>query len=296
LKYRKLLKLSLKIAISGFALYVVFSKIEGRVFCDLLVNLHPGWLFVALVFFNLSKVLSAFRLNTYFQMAGTHISPKENLRLYYVGMFYNLFLPGGIGGDGFKVYLLNKAQNGSVKKLVSASLLDRLSGLTALVALASGISVMLISSYFKGYQVIPYFLGAGVILVFPAYYLLLRLFFKDFTCHFFKTNLQSLGVQLLQIGCAFFILVALGVDARYVEYFALFLVSSIVAVLPFTIGGIGAREMVFLFAGMYLGIEEHQAVTFSILFFLITALSSFVGIFLDHKVTSPVLAKDTLSA
>lgn len=199
-------------------------------------------------------------------------------------MFYNLFLPGGIGGDGLKIYLLNKSKNGSVKKLIAASLLDRLSGLIALIVLVLLISATFVHHYLDH---IPFLNGAiisAVILAFPVFYACIHLFFKSFTQSFIKTNALSLGVQLMQLISAYFILLAIGVEANYVEYLAVFLVSSIVAVLPFTIGGIGARELMFLLASEYFAIEQFQAVTFSILFFIITAISSFAGVFIDPKV------------
>ncbi len=73
------------------------------------------------------------------------------------------------------------------------------------------------------------------------------------------------------------------VDDLYIEYLTLFLLSSIVAVLPFTIGGVGARELVFIFGANYLMIDKNTAVAFSILFFMITAVSSFTGIFFETK-------------
>jgi uncharacterized membrane protein YbhN (UPF0104 family) len=66
----------------------------------------------------------------------------------------------------------------------------------------------------------------------------------------------------------------------------LFLLSSVVAVLPFTIGGIGARELVFIFGADYLLIDKNTAVAFSILFFIITAVSSLSGIFYGTKLKS----------
>ena len=76
---------------------------------------------------------------------------------------------------------------------------------------------------------------------------------------------------------------ALLVSGMYVEYMTLFLLSSVVAVIPFTIGGIGARELVFIFGADYLLIDKNTAVAFSILFFVITAVSSFTGIFYETR-------------
>ena len=50
------------------------------------------------------------------------------LCLCYVGMFYNLFLPGGIGGDAYKVYQLRKYHQGRTFAIVQAMIFDRLNG------------------------------------------------------------------------------------------------------------------------------------------------------------------------
>ena len=83
--------------------------------------------------------------------------------------------------------------------------------------------------------------------------------------------------QLAQLICAWFILKSLGVTENFLAYQLVFLLSSIVAVLPLTIGGVGARELVFVYAHTYAGIEEATAVAFSLIFFLISAMISLIG-------------------
>ena len=70
---------------------------------------------------------------------------------------------------------------------------------------------------------------------------------------------------------------ALGISENILAYQLVFLLSSIVAVLPLTIGGVGARELVFIYAHTYAGIQETAAVAFSLIFFLISALVSLSG-------------------
>ena len=68
-----------------------------------------------------------------------------------------------------------------------------------------------------------------------------------------------------------------------VDYLTLFLVSSVVAVLPISIGGVGVRELTFLYGFGLLGSDANSGVLFSFLFFLITALSSLAGTLFLHK-------------
>jgi hypothetical protein len=274
-----ILKLILKISITVLAGYVVVRKIDLEETKNTLLSADLLWLLLALVLFNISKWISAVRLNGFFSVAGLDLSFRYNLILYYVGMFYNLFLPGGIGGDGYKVYLLHRNFKTPVGTLISATLLDRLNGMVALVFLAlllmlpldlpdTGIPVLL-------------FLILLIGIVYPVFYLIVRVFFKKFSGYFIEPNLFSLGVQLCQLISAFFILRSLGIQNLYLAYMVLFLLSSIVAVLPFTIGGIGARELVFIFGANYLMIDRNTAVAFSLLFFVLTAVSSFAGTFME---------------
>lgn len=279
-RYSRFLKPVAKLAFSAAALYYVFGKIDLQQTQQIFVSLEFLWLIPAAVFFILSKVASSIRLNIFFKSIGLMITERYNLRLYAIGMYYNLFLPGGIGGDGYKVYLLNKQHEQiKLKSLISATLLDRIAGLYALVVLA-GILGYFLPEYFEHQQ----WLISGLIVVsVPAYYLLVKLLFSKLVKATTNTVLLSFVVQGFQVVCAYFILLALQVKAQYVVYQFVFLISSIVAVFPFTVGGVGARELTFVLSHDYLGIDQNVAVAFSLLFFLITAATSLVGAFLSEK-------------
>jgi uncharacterized membrane protein YbhN (UPF0104 family) len=276
----KKIKTAAKLVLTGLALYLVFRKIDTDSLWDLAKSLHFFWLISAVILFVFSKVATAFRLNLYFKNIDLYISEKKNWRLYLIGMFYNLFLPGGIGGDGYKVYLLNKHHKTAVKKLLQAVLLDRLGGLVAIVFLLFVFFLLvqvdipwLESTWWNALMVL------GLILTIPAFWLVQKFLFKDFLPSFVSANAWSFAGQIAQLICAYFILRALGIQEQILAYQLVFLLSSIVAVLPLTIGGVGARELVFIYAHTYAGIEETAAVAFSMIFFLITAGTSLVGAF-----------------
>src|SRR5215203_547645 len=122
------IKLLLKIAITVVCFWYISTKIDFRKALDAFTKAHWWYLFTALLFFILSKILSAFRLNIYFDNIKLRLSTKTNLKLYWLGMFYNLFLPGAISGDAYKVLLLNRKYKTPYKKASAAVLLDRFSG------------------------------------------------------------------------------------------------------------------------------------------------------------------------
>ena len=272
------LKTALKILLTGGALYLVFQKIDTAQLLQLSKNLSWPWLLPAIALFVGSKVATAIRLNHYFANIHLLLSAWENWRLYLIGMFYNLFLPGGIGGDGYKVYLLNKEFKTPVKELLKASLLDRLGGLVAIVALLLAL-LGLIELPWQGFATwtSKALLFAAALGVIPAFWLLQKVLFSNFLPSFWQGIIWSLVGQLAQMASVFCLLLALGVQDKFLAYQAVFLLSSIVAVLPLTIGGVGARELVVVYAHSYAGIQETEAVAFSLLFFLISAAVSLSG-------------------
>jgi len=278
------LKTALKILLTGGALYLVFQKIDTVQLLQLSKNLSWPWLLPAIALFVGSKVATAIRLNHYFANIQLVLSTWENWRLYLIGMFYNLFLPGGIGGDGYKVYLLNKAFKTPVKQLLKASLLDRLGGLVAIIALLLAL-VGLIELPWKWFETwtTKILLLAAALGVVPAFWLLQKVLFPNFLPSFWKGIIWSLVGQLAQMAAVVCLLLALGVQDKFLAYQAVFLLSSIVAVLPLTIGGVGARELVVVYAHSYAGIQETEAVAFSLLFFLISAAVSLSGAWVKWK-------------
>lgn len=275
---KKKLTTALKLVLTGLALFLVFRKIDTNQLWQITKTIHWFWLVPAILIFVLSKLFTAFRLNLYFKNIGLHISEKLNIKLYLIGMFYNLFLPGGIGGDGYKVYLLNKHFQTPVKSLVQASLLDRLGGLVAIIFLLL-VLILPVDLALPFASQIPWevLVGVAALLVVPVFWLMQKLLFKFFLPSFWKANGWSMAGQVAQLVCAWFILKSLGVTENFLAYQLVFLLSSIVAVLPLTIGGVGARELVFVYAHTYAGIDEAIAVAFSLLFFLITAMVSLTG-------------------
>lgn len=272
----------LKLVLSAVLLYFVYTKINLAEIKSVLGSSRPGYLFLALLLFIGSKILAAFRLNLYLSTLGIRLAHVANLKLYALGMFYNLFLPGGIGGDAYKGYRITKAFDRPLKKVVSVLVLDRLNGLLALFLLACLLLYGLQLSALRGFD------GPALLLVPLAvgvFWVLARRFFSYTMVVFWKSLGYSLGVQLAQLASVYFILMALSIATDHGSYLLVFLASSIVSVLPLTLGGIGSREVTFYYGAELLGLEETRSIAISVTFFLITALVSLTGILYHFKKT-----------
>jgi len=109
-------------------------------------------------------------------------------------MFPNFFLPGGITGDRFKVYLLNKVFKTSVKKLLQIVLFDHLGGLVSVIFLLFGLFLFgPVDSKPLETSVWGELTIARLYLTFPAFWLIQKLVFSDFFPSFWTGNTWSLG-------------------------------------------------------------------------------------------------------
>ncbi|MEY8780753.1 lysylphosphatidylglycerol synthase transmembrane domain-containing protein [Allomuricauda sp. XS_ASV26] len=279
-KLRKKLITALKIIVSAVLIYFIFTKIELKDIVQTLKKSEPLYLFLALLFFVLSKIISAFRTNLYFHQMGAKVSQLSNLKLYLLGMFYNLFLPGGIGGDAYKGYVIQKVYQPGTKKVVSSLLLDRLSGMLLLFIYACVLALLSKNEFFQSFF---WLIVAAIPLSVVAFWFVNKIFFTSTLPVFWKSVSFSALVQLAQLVCVLFVLKSLSVDTDFIEYLFVFLVSSIVSVIPLTIGGIGSREVTFLYGAKWLGLDESTSIGISFTFFLITALTSLFGVIYHFK-------------
>ncbi|MFH6601940.1 lysylphosphatidylglycerol synthase transmembrane domain-containing protein [Maribacter algicola] len=270
----------MKIAISAILVYFIFTKVDFAEVWTILKRTNPFYFFLAAILFVLSKMIAAFRLNLYFHRLKIFLTQKSNLKLYLLGMFYNLFLPGGIGGDAYKGYLIKKKFEVSTKKVISVLLLDRLSGLLLLFVYACILATVVDNQDLQGLR--PWFVVA-ILLSIISFWLLNRRFFKDMLPVFWMSFLHSAIVQLAQLASAYFILKSLGIVLDTIAYLFIFLVSSIVSVIPLTIGGIGSREVTFYYGATLFGLDQTSSISISMVFFFISALVSFLGIYYHFK-------------
>lgn len=272
-KLKPFFKVLVKLAITLAALIFVFTRIELLQVLETIARSNLLYLSGALLLFVLSKALSSVRLHRYLACIGINISQKSNLKLYLLGMYYNLFLPGGIGGDGYKIYLLNKRSDVAARRIFWAVMMDRIIGVVALFSLA-----VILFCFVPGMQTYAWYAWLLIPLTILTTYVIFRLFFSYLLPVFRVTNIQSLVVQLLQLLAALLILLSLKATGSLVSYLFVFLISSIVAVLPLTIGGIGSREFTFMLGAQWLGLDLNLSIALSLLFYLITAFTSLWGI------------------
>jgi glycosyltransferase 2 family protein len=118
---------------------------------------------------------------------------------------------------------------------------------------------------------------AAFITATALYYFIIRRFFNKHIKRFAVAHALALLVQALQLFCVFFILLGLGYEYSKSPYLLIFLLSSFATLFPFTIGGLGAREIAIVWGASALLLDKDISVSMSLCFYVISALVSLLG-------------------
>ncbi|MCS6831972.1 MAG: flippase-like domain-containing protein [Flammeovirgaceae bacterium] len=267
-----------KLFFTLLAFFIIYQKVELNELKRVFQQANATGLFAAFLLFIFSQISSAIRAKIYYETVRIFLSFREVVKLYWIGMFYNIFLPGGIGGDGYKIFMLNAATGVQKRQLLKLTFLERLSGLVALFIMA-GLTFLFTP---LAYTTMRWLVIVALILAFPIFFLFKKYFFPIFLDKTIPTFFHSLLVQLLQGLASWCILKSLGEDGEMI-YIFLFYLSSIAAVLPLTIGGLGARELLLVYAADFTTIDASLSFSLGFVVFCIVVLMSLFGAFFIYK-------------
>ena len=276
-KYWNIIKVLLKLGFTVLLIYLVFQKIDIRQVKSVFLQSKPGFIIAALLCYFISQVVSSWRLLGFLQCIGLGPGFGFNLRLYMLGMFYNVFLPGGIGGDGYKIYILRKKFQLPTKRIFLSLLLDRVSGLWAICFLAVALTFFLPS--FKTREWWPVILIVGSII----YGFVYRYLFSAYLKNVIKAHAKAILVQSLQLLSVLFILLSQNFEGNPSAYLFSFLLSSLATVAPVSIGGLGIREYVIVHAAAFFGLDQPLAVFTTLCFYILSTLSALTGAWFVYR-------------
>lgn len=177
-------------------------------------------------------------------------SVKMAYRIYLMGMFFNIFMPGAIGGDMARIKYSSDHCRLSMKKAGLVVGIERLFGLTALFILfAIGailnfkmLPILEINSYLWGIPVI------FVVIIFAKYWISKHIKIR-FSMYLPILSLSAIG-QLTDIIIVYLFCRYFSLNVSFGNLLIIMPLVYIATVLPISIGGLGVREgaMVGLFS------------------------------------------------
>jgi uncharacterized membrane protein YbhN (UPF0104 family) len=140
-----------RVLVSAGALGFLFWKIDLGETLGELRQADPRYLAAAVLLFILGLVIRAYRWLILIRSLDVEIPFGRLLRLYFIGQFFNSFLPTGFGGD--VVRALELTQDTNTSAAVGTVLLDRMTGLLMLFVM--GLAVL----PFQAARVEPWLVG-----------------------------------------------------------------------------------------------------------------------------------------
>ncbi|MDB5022279.1 MAG: flippase-like protein [Mucilaginibacter sp.] len=267
-------KILLKLGVTSVLLYYVFSKVPLSEVKSRLIHANYWWMLAGVVFYFFSMVASSWRLLSFFKSIDLRLDPRFNFRLYLLGIFYNLLLPGGIGGDGYKIYVLHKTYKKPAKRVFWAIAFDRLSGLWAIGLIIVALKIFIPQIEIHIAIPLAIFLVGTII-----YYFVVKKFFPDFSKHFFMGHAKAILVQSLQVMTILCVMMGQDFHGKFAPYLLSFLISALAAVVPITFGGAGAREAIFQKLSPIFHMNVGLAVFLSVSFYLTSLIVALSGLY-----------------
>jgi uncharacterized membrane protein YbhN (UPF0104 family) len=131
----------LRLAISVVLLAWLASRTEWGQVGACFAGLRPAWWLAALGLFVLTQLVSAYRWQLVARPLGFSRPLREFTGFYFIGMFFNLFLPTSVGGDVVRAWYLDGGTGRRLSAFLSA-FVDRASGLLLLLGLACVAAVL----------------------------------------------------------------------------------------------------------------------------------------------------------
>lgn len=101
-----------------------------------LTNADPVWMLIGLPVAFVGEIANILRWRILMKIQGMHLSWGRSTLLFFVGLFFNLFMPGYTGGDFARLYYLMREFPDRKKQAVLTIVMDRLIGIAALVMTA----------------------------------------------------------------------------------------------------------------------------------------------------------------
>ena len=270
-----------QIIITVFFIYYTLSKIDLNKILEVIKSADLLFILFASIVYFLSQIISSERLWFILKENNLIISSKENIKLYMIGIFYNFFIPGGVGGDAYKGVLMNKKFQWSLKKIYKLLILDRLIGFGVIICL-----IIVFSGFILDLEFISKFnfvlAPLYALLFFVGRVLVQKIFNNEIV--YTKAFFISHTIQILQFGSIILILFSLGVTNNYFTFLYIFLISSVLSI--FSFGGIGIREYVFFTLASNTAVGPDIATSVGLIFTFSALISSVPGLFFLIKIKS----------
>jgi uncharacterized protein (TIRG00374 family) len=297
----------IQVAITIGLLYWIFHKPETR--ADMAKALREAnliWLVPGVLSVGIACLLQTERWRLLMKVQGISMGWLRTLRVYLIGMFFNLFLLGATGGDVVKIFYAMRETASKKSAAFLSVMVDRLVGLLALVAVTivlvafrydilkerpallsacGGIMALMVGIVFAGFLVDRFHLAKKLPKRLPFHAKILE-FAQAFSVYARdgKTLALTFGLSipahLLNFLAFYFAARAFNLFATLsgiLDVFSVLPIINTITALPLSLSGVGVREELFKQLFSLFGVEKNTSVMISISGFMMTVFWALVG-------------------
>ncbi len=139
----------LQLLVTAAGIWYVFHDPQKRAqIVDALRKADRDWLILGWACYGAVEVLATARWQLLLRVQGIALSWLRALAIVIIGLFFNMFLPGLVGGDVVRVYFVFKCAPRQKTRATLSVVMDRLFGLLSILFLAT-LSIALRFSWLK---------------------------------------------------------------------------------------------------------------------------------------------------
>ena len=300
-RQKVLIKVVITLVLLGFLAY----RMDLSKFLVILLSANLFLLILASLIQVLSVVLLVVRWRAILETFDIYTKLAPLMQITFIGFFFNLFLPSGIGGDFFRAYYLAKRENRSMSTTVTTTVLERSAGLCALLVIGTFFAALQ-GIKFEGFPLLNVFLVVIVAYIVGNVILFHPWTHRKITALLKRRNMERLETKMelvyrglnslrrnkqvilssfsLSLVIHFFAAVivwvaalSIAIDAPFGVFLVFVPLINLSIMIPLTINGLGLRETLFYLLFSQIGLPVETAVSLSLVTLLAYILASMPG-------------------
>lgn len=293
-----------RLIISGALIAFFLKGIDAQALSSVFGRISWGLIFMALGLIVCVRMVIYFRMKLLLEVWGDKIPYKELVKVGLMGDFGNVFMPGSLGSDLFRIYILQRYLR-DVTRAASAVIYERFIGLISLAFIVF-LSVIwareilmeigiygLLSSLCIVLAIIlfAFFIFPNTILaVFNSVFRMrnrigrkIRLIAETimhYSLHkslFISVFAICIATQIMRILVTFVVASAIGVSVDIQYFFLIVPIIIFVLMIPVSVGGLGVREGASVFLFSFVGVGQADAFMMALLTNLLIMFYSLPG-------------------
>ena len=301
---RHLALIGVKALVSVGLLVFLFARTPLDQFANAARGVQAEWLVGAGLLLFASNLLGTWQWSRLLHVVDIRIPFWKVATYYHVGLFFNNFLPAGIGGDIARV--ADASRHGPTKTAaLSAVMMDRLVGTVAMASLALVTTLPAIDRFHLtiAYLAVVGFFALSVTLVWAVFHpallpacerLLARVGLGGLSPHLDDLAERLAGfreqrglfaglfaiaalTQISRIGVHALVAKGLGLEIPLVYFFLFVPLLAVIVSMPISFNGIGVREGAGILLFGLVGVSRAEAFSLQFLTYLVMVAVSLLG-------------------